>query len=82
MASIHIEMNNLTIDLSGVAGYMDECTYTNLDPIDYHFKFCARDQTLIYTCKANKTTPTEIEGWRRIKTDEAKVSFLGATLPA
>lgn len=82
MASIDISMNNLHVTLSGVNGYMEVAHYTNLDPVNYKFKVCTREQTLIYTCKANVTEPTEIEGFRRTKTDETKVSFLGAVFPS
>lgn len=78
MASIHITMNNLTVDLSGVNGYLETSSYTNLDPVDYKFKVETRYQTLIYTCKANTPNPTPVAGFRRTKTDESKVSFLGA----
>jgi len=82
MAAIVFEMNNLRIDLSGVNGYMETSIYTNLDPVDYKFKIEMRTGTLIYTCHANTTTPTPIEGFRRTKTDETRLSFLGAIFPS
>jgi len=82
MAAILFTLNNLTINLSGVNGYMDVSTYTNLDPVDYKFKIETRTGTLIYTCHANQPTPVPINGFRRTKTDETRLSFLGATFPA
>lgn len=83
MATIQFKMNNLTINVSGVAGYMDQCTYTNLDPVDYVYK--ARDlntgASMIYRFKAGTTTATNLEGFRRTKTDSTALSFLGATPP-
>lgn len=81
MASINFSMNNLSVALSGVNGYMEVASYTNLDPVEYKFKVETRDQTLIYTFYSNKTVPTAIEGFRRTKTDETRISFLGAVMP-
>ena len=84
MAAIVFQMNNLTVNISGVAGMMEVCTYTNLDPIEYVFKIqnLRTHQVVIYTCCANKTAPTAVEGWRHTKTDESNLSFLGGRLPA
>lgn len=84
MASINFKMNNLEITLSGVNGYMEVCTYTNLDPIDYVFKAVnvRTKEALIYRCHANNLTPVPMEGFRRMKTDEVELSFLGATAPS
>lgn len=81
MASINFSMNNLNVALSGVNGYMEVASYTNLDPVDYKFRVECRDQTLIYTFKANTSEPSPIDGFRRTKTDETRVSFLGAVMP-
>ena len=83
MATIEFKMNNLTLHISGVSGYMDECTYTNLDPVDYIYKVSRiRDGlTVVYRFKANTTTTTPLEGFRRTKTDESNLTFLGATFP-
>jgi hypothetical protein len=84
MATIDFRMNNLHIVVSGVQGYMDVCTYTNLDPVDYVYKVenINTGLTLLYRFRANTTTPTSVEGFRRTKTDETKLSFLGATMPS
>jgi len=84
MAAIQFTLNNLHINLSGVMGYMDTCTYTNLDPIDYVFKstHMATGNISIYRFHANTTTLTTLEGFRRQKTDESQLSFLGVTAPA
>jgi hypothetical protein len=83
MAAITFTMNNLTIDLSGVNGWIDTSSYTNLDPVDYVFK-CRNNKTgqvLIYTCHANTTVAAPIPGFRRSKTDESELTFLGAVPP-
>lgn len=84
MATIQFKMNNLDITVSGVAGYMDVCTYTNLDPVDYLYRAenITTGLSLIYRFKANTSTESPLEGFRRTKTDETKLSFLGATPPS
>jgi len=79
MAAITFTMNNLSISLSGVNGYMEHSSYTNYDPIDYKFKIKTRTETLIYTCYANQHTPVSVDGFRRTKTDESTLSFLGGS---
>jgi len=83
MAAIEFTLNNLNISLSGVSGYMEYCTYTNLDPVDYVFKseHKASGEITLYRFHANTTEPAVLEGFRRQKTDESMLSFLGATMP-
>lgn len=79
MAAIDFTMNNLSIHIQGVNGWMDTGVYTNTDPVDYIFK--AVDRTtgdiLIYRCVGNTPTETKIPGWRRLKTDQTEMTFLG-----
>ncbi len=83
MATFNITVNNLDVTVSGVNGYVDSGTYTNLDPVDYIFETVHEKtgSTLIYTFKANTTSPTAIDGFRRYKTDETRFKFLGAVVP-
>jgi hypothetical protein len=83
MAAIQYKMNNLTITVSGVNGNMDACTYTNLDPVEYVFKAenFRTGHMLLYRFHANTTTVTPLAGFRKLKTDEVKMSFLGAVFP-
>jgi len=84
MAVIHFSMNNLDIQLSGVSGYMDECTYTNLDPVTYVYRSVntMTGQVAVFHFLANTTAPTPLAGFRRQKTDETELSFLGAIFPS
>ena len=83
MATIDFSMNNLNIVLSGVDGWIDICTYTNLDPVEYVYKahHVGTGETLLYRFNANTTEPTPLVGFRRMKTDEVEFSFLGAVFP-
>ena len=83
MAAIEYSMNNLHITVSGVNGYMDVCTYTNLDPVTYVFKAenIKTGYILLYRFLPNTTEETPVAGFRRLKTDEVQVTFLGATMP-
>ena len=83
MATINFTMNNLRIVVSGVSGYMDSCIYTNLDPVEYIYKIedLNSDTITLYRFHANTTVSTKLEGFRRTKTDETRLSFLGATMP-
>lgn len=83
MATIDFSMNNLHIVLSGVNGYMDVCTYTNGDPVEYVYKahHTPTGQTMLYRFKPNVTEVTNLEGFRRLKTDEVEFAFMGAVLP-
>jgi len=83
MAAIEYKMNNLHIIVSGVNGYMEVCTYTNLDPVTYIFKAesIRTGHILLYHFLPNVTESTPAEGFRRLKTDEVQVTFLGATMP-
>jgi len=81
MASIQHKMNNLTITVSGYNGSMDSCVYTNLDPVEYIFKAetVSTGHILLYIFEPNVTTPTPLVGFRKLRTADVKLSFLGAT---
>lgn len=83
MATIDFNMNNLHIVLSGVGGYIDTCTYTNGDPVEYVYKavHTRTGEILLYRFQPNVTVSIPLEGFRRVKTDEVEFAFLGAVLP-
>lgn len=82
-STIQFKMNNLTVNIVGVNGYMDTVTYTNFDPVIYVFKMTniKTGEQKNFTFTNNKTTTTNVEGFSRARTDEVYTTFQGAYLP-
>jgi len=82
-STIKFIMNNLTVEITGLAGYMDSISYTNLDPVNYVFQIRNRRSKAVYnfTFIAGTTEPATLTGFRRMRTDEVMSIFQGAYLP-